>query len=128
METPPLQTQRAALTLPRTPPATRARQRQAYYVWYCPGSILALWMMERHGMRLSLLVGFASQVVMIVLTVTGVHLAEPHVAYGVVWVAQARGARARGGKRARMRLAGRAGGRFERSDDDTVCVCRACCR
>ncbi len=59
-------------------------------MWYCPGSILALWVMERHGLRTSLLAGFASQLMMIALTVTGVHLAEPHLAYGVVWVGQAR--------------------------------------
>jgi hypothetical protein len=79
---------------------------------------LALWMMERHGMRLSLLVGFASQVVMIVLTVTGVHLAEPHVAYGVVWVGQARGARVGGSER--TRFAGPCGAFLTVL---TVCVC-----
>ena len=63
---------------------------QAYYVWYCPGSIVALWVMERHGLRMSLLTGIASQVVMITLSVVGVHLAEPHTAYAVLWVGQAR--------------------------------------
>lgn len=63
---------------------------QAYYVWYCPGSVFALWAMERHGMRFSLLLGYASQVVMITMSVVGVHLAEPHVAYLVVWLGQAR--------------------------------------
>ena len=67
---------------------------QAYYVWYCPGSILALWVMERFGLRVSLLAGFASQVVMITMSVTGVHLPDPHVAYIVVWVGQARSLRA----------------------------------
>ena len=62
-------------------------------MWYCPGSILALWVMERYGLRVSLLAGFATQVVMITLSVTGVHLAEPHVAYVVVWVGQARALR-----------------------------------
>ena len=59
-------------------------------MWYCPGSIVALWVMERYGLRASLLSGFASQVVMITLSVVGVHLPDPHVAYGVVWVGQAR--------------------------------------
>jgi hypothetical protein len=49
--------------------------------------------MERYGLRVSLLAGFATQVVMITLSVTGVHLAEPHVAYAVVWVGQARALR-----------------------------------
>ena len=49
--------------------------------------------MERYGLRASLLAGFATQVVMIALSVTGVHLAEPHVAYVVVWVGQARSLR-----------------------------------
>lgn len=64
-------------------------------MWYCPGSIVALWMMERYGLRISLLTGFASQVVMIVMSVTGVHLPDPHVAYIVVWVGQARPPRRR---------------------------------
>jgi len=59
-------------------------------VWYCPGSIVALWVMERFGLRASLVVGFATQVVMISMTVTGVHLSDPHVAYAVVWLGQAR--------------------------------------
>jgi hypothetical protein len=74
----------------RAAPAACRTRAQAYYVWYCPGSILALWMMERYGLRISLLTGFASQVVMITMSVTGVHLADPHVAYIVVWVGQAR--------------------------------------
>ena len=62
-------------------------------MWYCPGSLLALWVMERYGLRVSLLAGFATQVAMITLSVTGVHIAEPHVAYVVVWVGQARSLR-----------------------------------
>ena len=77
----------------RTASALWPSRVQAYYVWYCPGSILALWAMERYGLRVSLLAGFATQVVMITLSVTGVHLAEPHVAYAVVWVGQARALR-----------------------------------
>jgi len=61
---------------------------QAYYVWYCPGSILALWVMERHGLRTSLLWGYALQLVMITLTCAGLRMADAHAAYAVVWVAQ----------------------------------------
>ncbi len=46
--------------------------------------------MERYGLRVSLLAGYASQVVMITLSVVGVHLSDPHVAYGVVWAGQVR--------------------------------------
>ena len=46
-------------------------------------------------MRVCLVAGFLSQLVMITLSVVGVHLAEPHVAYGVVWAGQARAQRGR---------------------------------
>lgn len=61
---------------------------QAYYVWYCPGSVVALWVMERHGLRSSLLLGFASQLVMATLSVVGCMIADPHVAFFVVWSGQ----------------------------------------
>ncbi len=70
------------------PPHSRRSLPQAYYVWCCPGAVLALWVMERYGLRVSLLWGFVLQLVMISLTVTGVHLSEPHVAYAVVWLGQ----------------------------------------
>ena len=67
---------------------SRVPPPQAYYVWYCPGSILALWVMERHGLRTSLLWGYALQLVMITLTCAGLRMADAHAAYAVVWVAQ----------------------------------------
>jgi MFS family permease len=57
----------------------------AYYVWYCPGSILALWMMERFGLRVSLLSGFASQLSMVLLSVVACRIADPHAAYWTLW-------------------------------------------
>lgn len=57
-------------------------------MWYCPGSVVALWVMERHGLRSSLLLGFASQLVMATLSVVGCTLADPHVAFFVVWSGQ----------------------------------------
>jgi len=60
----------------------------AYYVWYCPGSVLALWVMERYGLRVSLLWGFASQVVMATLSVIGCTMEPPHVAFFILWLGQ----------------------------------------
>ncbi len=59
-------------------------------MWYCPGSIVALWVMERHGMRIALVTGFFSQLLMITMSVVGVHMTDPHAAYAVVWAGQAR--------------------------------------
>lgn len=59
-------------------------------MWYCPGSILALWVMERFGLRVSLLAGFASQVLMISLSVGALRIPSPHASYWVLWSGQAR--------------------------------------
>ena len=45
-------------------------------------------MMERHGLRTSLLWGYALQLVMITLTCAGLRLADAHASYAMVWVAQ----------------------------------------
>lgn len=44
--------------------------------------------MERYGLRVSLLAGFASQVAMISLSVYGCTRPDPHAAYWTVWVGQ----------------------------------------
>ena len=49
---------------------------------------MALWVIERFGMRVSLLLGFASQVAMISLSVAGCHTVSPHAAYWTVWAGQ----------------------------------------
>jgi len=45
-------------------------------------------MMERYGLRVSLLSGFASQVTMIALSVLGCSLVDAHAAYWTVWAGQ----------------------------------------
>ena len=57
----------------------------AYYVWYCPGTVLALWVTERYGLRFSLLAGFATQLVMVCLSVFGFRIVSPHGAYWTLW-------------------------------------------
>jgi len=71
---------------PPPPPLTfpRSALAMSYYIWYCPGTVFALWMMERHGLRKSLLLGFLTQVVMILLSVIGCTLAGP-ASYWTVW-------------------------------------------
>lgn len=60
----------------------------AYYVWYCPGSVLALWVTERYGLRVSLLWGFFSQFIMASMSYGGLFISDPHDSFFVVWFAQ----------------------------------------
>jgi hypothetical protein len=66
----------------------RSNAYQAYYVYYLPGSVFALWVTERFGLRNSLLLGYVLQVLNLSLSVGGLRLASPHAAYWTVWLGQ----------------------------------------
>jgi MFS family permease len=59
----------------------------SYSLWYCPGSLFALWVIERYGLRLSILAGFSAQLCATVLASVGCRLASPHAAYWMLYTA-----------------------------------------
>lgn len=117
-EAPPSERTHASLPTPLLSPLTPAPVGQAYYVWYCPGSILAMWVTERFGLRAALVWGNVTQLVMVrcsspvgcspprctppgprfsaarplapqaTMSYTGLFIPDPHLSFFVVWFAQ----------------------------------------
>ena len=82
----------ALLPRAQTPSSVLLPSLQAWNIYAAPGALLALWVMERAGLRTSLLYGYGTQLVCAVVAYVAVAAPmPPRAAFGVLYASQVLG-------------------------------------